>query len=461
MAYRSAMSHRSSLALAAAILATAAACDRPKKRPLVTKGHATTSVCAQNPALPAPPPLAPSSIPPVPAPAAAPHPDVALFAAGGLGLVALGDSGFAPPRPSKPGILVPDGDALWIVGSDGVDHLHDGKVDEIASERDMGLVSAAAVAPDHTLWVAESDAVKHYDGAAWSKEDKEVVGSKDTSLADLVVDDDGRVWVVSAVGVFVRGAAGWQRFGECYDTRQNESLGALGKVPGAVLLATSGGVYKITSKEVTRTGFDAGYRGSPRTVALSSDGTLWLADEDTAEEIKPDGSVRSLRAPFFGLEYINRIVADARGRVWVLGGGFAVVDGGGVTSWPRSSLAELGAGSFDIMILGNGPAKLPPPSKAKLTTSVTGHITAGGKPAKGIKVILCSSPRMSFRGNPCDGQSPKKASTKADGTWRMDGVPLGSYGLAYFRGGWTITDSDAVMAISPSNPVDMGGITYE
>ncbi|MCC6995518.1 MAG: carboxypeptidase regulatory-like domain-containing protein [Deltaproteobacteria bacterium] len=454
------MSQRSSLLVAAAIVVAAAACDRPKKRPLVTKGHATTSVCAQNPALPAPAPPAPSSIPPVPATAAA-QPDVALFAAAGLGLVALGDSGFAPPRPSKSGLLVPDGDALWIVGRNGVDHLHDGKVDQVAGESDLGLVAAAAVAPDHTLWVAEYDAVRHYDGAAWSKEDKEVVGSKDTSLADLVVDDDGRVWVVSPVGVFVRGAAGWQRFGECDDTRQNESLGALGKVPGAVLLATSGGVYRITSKEVTRTGYDDGTHGSPRSVTQASDGTLWLADEDTAEEIKPDGSVRSLRAGFFGLDYINRIVPDGRGRVWILGGGFAVVDAGGVTSWPTSSLAELGAGTFDMMILGNGPAKLPPPGKGKLTTSVTGHVTAGGKPAKGVKVILCSSPRMSFRGNPCDGQSPKKATTKADGTWRIDGVPLGSYGLAYFRGGWTITDGDSVMATSPSNPVDMGGITYD
>jgi len=455
------MSQRSSLTIAAAVLFAAVGCDRPKKRPLVSKGHATTSVCAQNPALPAPPPPPPSGIPPV-APAAAAPRDGALFAAGGLGVVELGDSGFAAPRPSKHGVLVQDGDTLWVVGRHGVDRLRGATVEEVAAANQVGLVAAAAVAPDHTLWVAGHDAVSHYDGAAWTKEDNNAIGSKDTGLDGLVIDDDGRAWVVSSVGVFVRGAAGWERFMACFDTRQNESLGALGKVPGAVLLATSGGVYRITTKEVTRTGFDRGTPGSPDSVAQGSDGTLWVAGADIVHEIKSDGSVRSLDVRYFGLEWVNRVVADGRGRLWILGGGFAVVDGGGVTTWPRASVAQLGAGPVDLLITGRGPDKLPPVTKVALTTEVTGHITAAGAPAKGVTVKICPSPRMSFSNNPCERQDfVKTVKTGADGSWRIAGVPLGSYGLAYFRQAWSISDSDAVMAVAPGNPVDVGGITYD
>ena len=124
-------------------------------------------------------------------------------------------------------------------------------------------------------------------------------------------------------------------------------------------------------------------------------------------------------------------------------------------------MAELGAGVYDMILSGGGPARLPAAAAAPLTTSVTGRVTAGGAPAAGVKVILCGSPSMSFRGNPCDGQQPRKAVTGADGVWKMDGVMMGSYGLGYFKGGWTITASDEVIAAEPGKPVDVGGIRYE
>ena len=141
----------------------------------------------------------------------------------------------------------------------------------------------------------------------------------------------------------------------------------------------------------------------------------------------------TLREAGVNAKWIRAIAIDAKNRVWLgTDYGLAVVDEHAklIRHYEPGTLAGVNGEVKAIAVIGDGPPSLPAKSEQRKGT-VTGKVLKGSQPVSGADVELCPSPLPSMD-EPCKGASfHRSVKTAADGTFKFEGVPLGTFGLAY------------------------------
>lgn len=418
------------------------------------------------------------AVPPAPAtppPPGAPGP--AFFAVDKKGIVRLDQGKFTPLKDAPDSLIknlhvAADG-TLWVLGFETIYKLpklgDDGfKTVAKGGFKETGSIDDFFVVADDDIWVAGFGGVSHWDGKAWTREEKAAIGAGEDTIDGVAVGGDGKVWVASSNRVHVKDGGAWSTLD-------------LGKIKDKLFMegverAADGTVYALASAALLRLGPGAGEvqkvklggSGFPSysDLALGADGTIAVRNLFDLEITSPGaGRTRTWKKKDYMSEGVRALAVDASGRVWV-GGEIGVTilgPGDARVEWPSGAVPELSGEVVGIAVVGAGPAELPQTGPVK-KGGLKGKLLRGGQPVAGVDVELCPSPGMLFTKSPCADSSVKFAGkTNADGEWQFDEVPLGAYGIAIkTEGKWRITmGSDLGVEMKEGQVFDAGSITLD
>lgn len=460
-------------------LATLAACDPGDagKQPEPTPVAEARPEPKPEPATPQPEPAKPE-----PAKLVAPkanEPGPAFFAVDKKGIVRLQDGAFtvlegSPASLAKELQLGPDG-ALWVIGFENILRF-DGQRFNTVARAGFGEVGGSpdhlALAADGTPWITTYNGVARWDGKAWIIEDKAAIGVGDDLLEAIVVDREGKVWVASSNRVHLRDAAGaWKEVSLKKARGGKLWLKDLDLSPdGSVHVLLDEALFKFgaTPEEVSKV--DVGVRGFAQMseASFSLGGSLGIISYKDVYHVPAGGSPRkysSEKSRDFKADSISAVAADDAGRLWVGSeiGVSVIVPGAARVEWASGSIPELVGDVREIIVFGAGPRDLPAGGPLA-TGGLTGKILRDGSPVAGTTVELCPSPSTFFTRSPCH-EAPVKfvATTDAAGTWTVQNVPLGSYGLAIKNGRkWSVTImSDMADGMKAGQTYDTGSISLD
>jgi hypothetical protein len=291
--------------------------------------------------------------------------------------------------------------------------------------------------------------VSHYDGKAWTTEEKANIGAGDDLLQGVAVDPSGKVWVASTHKVHVRDGGAWKDI----------DLGKAGRGTlyfEGLKLAPDGSVYALASSALFHIGpaLDkvekvklAGMNsyGSYGSLSLSTNGGLAFVDIDKVFSLPAGGKAQVFGARAsknFQAGKMYAVAADDSGRVWVSSEGGITILGpnDAKTEWPGGSIPELTGEIRGLLVVGSGPAELPGAGAVR-KGGLTGKLLREGSPLADIPVEICPSPSMIYSKTPChDGAVKFSTKSDASGVWTVADVPIGTYGIAVkMDGKWQIT----------------------
>ncbi len=430
---------------------------------------------AADPAKTEPAKTEPVAAPAQVAPAVAGAPGPAFFAVDKIGVVRLDEAGFKVLEGS-PGTLQhdmqlgPDG-ALWVLGFQDLYRLEGDRFVSKAKADYSSLGGSAdhfAIAPNGDAWVTTFKGVSRWDGKAWTTEDKAGFAGDDL-LQAIAVDRDNRVWVASSNRVHLREGDAWREVSLAKLKKGQLWLKDLALSPdGFVHVLIDEALIKIGPTPDVLARVNVGVKGFAQLsdVQFSLNGSIGLISYKDVYHLPAGGSPRkysSEKARDFKADQISAIAPDDGGRLWVGSeiGVAVIVPGAPRVEWLSGSVPELVGKIADIVVFGAGPVSLPtggPQAKGGLT----GKILRDGAPVADTTIELCPSPSSFFTKTPC-ADAPVKftARTDATGTWSVQDVPLGSYGLAIKNGKkWSITlMSDMGDGMKAGTVFDTGSIT--
>lgn len=433
----------------------AGAGDRPEPAAVPT-ATATPADPGSPPAEPPPPPLEPAAAGP------------AWFAVDGVGLVRLHDGDFTTvveqDYTSKVLATGPD-DSIWAGGIGGIYRIRGERVDKVGDSRTPGSVDALAVAPDGHVWALSHRGVHHFDGTAWSLEERASVTSD--LLQDVAVTPDGKVWVASTHALHLRDGGSWQKV----------DLGPVVKdAPffSMLLVGPDGDLYASSNDGIARRRGDAwekvpleGHIGSSR-MAVGPGGRVAVVAGTSGLELHlPGRGNRTLNpeASGYRARRIAALAFDDSGRLWVATDNGVVVlgaDGALLSQWKPGTVPAI-AGTVDaLLLLAGGPA-LPELGEVQKGT-ITGKIIRGGQPVTSVDVEICESPLSMFQQSPCDSASfGRRVQTDATGTFRFDDIPIGTYGFAIKPSDqWMVLiGADCCARMKPGSTYDVGSIPLD
>ncbi|WAS92397.1 hypothetical protein [Nannocystis punicea] len=416
-------------------------------------------------------PSEPAAPPPVVSQAAGP----AFFAVDKKGIVRLDGGEFVPLKDGPDELIknlhiAADG-ALWVLGFETIYKLPkldaDGFKEVVRGDfRETGTIDDFFVVADDDLWVAGFGGVSHWDGKAWTREEKPAIGAGDDILDGIAVDREGKVWIASSNRVHVKDRGAWSTLdlGKIKDPLFMEGVGR----------AADGTVYALASAALIKLGPGAadaeavkiggGSVPSYSDLALGTDGTF-AARNLFDLVISTPKATKVWRKKDYMSEGVRALAVDASGRVWVGGEiGVTILGPGDVkVEWPSGSVPELSGEVVGVAVAGAGPAVLPATGPVQ-TGGLKGKLLRGGGPVVGVEVELCPSPKLMFTKTPCADSSVKFAGKTDDqGEWKFDAVPLGAYGIALkSEGKWRITmGSDLGIEMRRGEVFDVGSISLD
>jgi hypothetical protein len=159
-------------------------------------------------------------------------------------------------------------------------------------------VDAVEVAPDGTVWVATTDAwgrggVAAYDGSTFTTYDYPSDGGSENHRAGLIVDDEGSVWLPTL-------------------ERSQREVDI-----GIITDEWVNGVARLNA-DGTWAEHLLGHRIAPAAtrLAVTTDGTPWVAAEDQLWRLTDDQWVAVDTGPIAGLGRLGQMVADHEGGIW-------------------------------------------------------------------------------------------------------------------------------------------------
>ncbi|MDC0717267.1 hypothetical protein [Nannocystis bainbridge] len=424
------------------------------------------------------PPAEPGEPAATPTPTSPPAPQVpgpAFFAIDKKGIVRLDQGKFTPlangPDRLIKNLHVADDGALWVVGFETIYKLPTLAADEFKEVargdfKETGTIDELFVTADDDLWVAGFGGVSHWDGKAWTREEKATIGAGDDMVKAIAVDRAGKVWVASSNGIHVKDRGTWSTLD-------------LGKIKDRLFMegierAADGTVYALASATLIKLGpgpadavavkLGGGSIPSYSDLALGTDGTI-AARNLFDLVISTPTTTKVWRKKDYMSEGVRALAVDAAGRVWVgseigvtiLGPGDAKIE------WRSGAVPELSGEVVGVAVAGAGPAELPTAGPIQ-TGGLKGKLLRGGQPVVGIEVELCPSPSMMFTKSPCADSSVKFAGrTDSNGEWTFAEVPLGAYGIAInSEGKWRITmGSDLGVEMKPGEVFDVGSVSLD
>ena len=427
----------------------------------------TPGTTAEVPTPPAPP--APKitlvEFPPVETPAAA---GPAYLVVNRVGLVKLDEGKFtsikAPEENIKLVAVAPDG-TVWAVGYRGLYKLQGDRLGKISGRSDSA--DQLAIGPQGDVWLADFEGLAHFDGTAWMKEEKSVLGADVTLIEGLAVDAAGKPWAISPNAIHSREADGWK-------TADLSALGADRKFFEGVAAGPGGEIYAAEMNGLVARDKD----GKWATVSLGDDTLGWGSASEVAINagrvvlafnlgelvgLLPDGKLVQRQ---WGDEpkgdFLRAMALDGAGRIWIASdAGLAVIAPGGETvRFAPGTIPEAPGRIDEIAVAGGGPV-LPTPGEAR-TGTVTGKIRKAGQPLAGAKMEICASPATMFQETPCT-DAPFRATTTTDetGGFKFENVPIFTYGFSVeVDGKWATSFlEDCCEGMQPGQEFDAG--TYD
>lgn len=319
----------------------------------------------------------------------------------------------------------PDG-VLWTTDRRGVSRWDGTWTDEPPATFDGELINDLAVDRDGRVWVVQSAALWRLDGAHWAKVDLGFLGTKEPYLQAIALHADGSVYLTGLPGTFAFRDGRWSEanLGSRYGSVDELVAGPAGHI------AASGGVGTLAVQAPT---------GAVRTVELS------------------DGPAQARRGDVLAI--------DGAGRAWVATDNGLVIfdrDGGLAQQWLPGTVAGVTGKISAVTVVGDGP-RLPELTVAA-TGAITGKVLRKGQAIAGAAVELCDTPLTMFRKTPCESSTRSyRATTAADGSFRMTDVPVGSYGFAVKPGAqWIILiGSNCCTDLTAGASYDVGAITLD
>lgn len=320
---------------------------------------------------------------------------------------------------------------LWLTDFQGIRvRAPQGQVSSNRTVKDGPLYEKLIIRSDRDAWAVTSDIewnIVHYDGVAWKSIRKrgQFPGKyDDNKFSGLAMTTEG-VWVSSWNGL-------WRGVGEQWEkmtlpegvTAGPELLVYRDQLivagPGSVFMRKGGNWVKLVWPDkillrwaITDHGFFAIPHGDkPR---------VWIGPvEGSTPAIESD--------PVMG-HHIRVLEFDGSGRIWVgTDQAIAVLDRRGhmLMQWPAGTLDGLTGSVLDLAVVGAGPVHLPSPKPGRLW-NVTGRFVTykSRSPLSGATIFLCSW-GMSHCAN---APGIKRATTDAQGVFRLSGVPEGQFWL--------------------------------
>ena len=392
-------------------------------------------------------------------------PGPAYFAVKKVGLVRLQKGVFSAVKQSPENIkamaVAPDG-TLWFTSYKGVFKLKAGKIHQISDYKTIGHAENMAFTPNGHIWTVSYKGVGNYNGREWKFYKKTDLGADAKLLKDVTVAPSGEIWVISANAVHVWDGDDWSRPDISKFTKRKLYFKNLQTGPsGAVYAAHSKGVIKFTqtSAEKINTGvevksFDRMAVGPHDALALTGMYGMVIASADHAPKafLIKRGDIKAKR--FYAL------TTDGAGRTWMATDhGMVIIDEAGkVTSWTPGTVKNLIGSVNAIAIAGSGPElpKVGPPALG----AIVGKVIKEGEPLAGVAVEICASPSSYTKKTPCyKAPFMQTGKTDADGVFKFEEIPLGTYRFAIKAGDkWSVTRDDCCLKMKEGKIFDVGSI---
>jgi hypothetical protein len=371
----------------------------------------------------------------------------AYLAVAGTGIVMMDGGTTRTIQPLRYGVkrmLYGVDGAVWVIAIDGNFRIVGTKSRNLG-EQD---IDALTVVSDKEAWAVSFTGIHHWSGGVWSVEDKAVLGNV-TLLRDVALDVDGNLWVASVNQLHRRkkGERSWKTVDLGKQLNREPFFNELGHGPDGTLYASwSGGVLMLRGGEWTKVAANFG-DSSPNQIDVSPAGTLGaVAGLGELFVIPPAGHFKKIipKSANIAATAWKDVAVDGSGRLWLAtDNGLAVLDQDGkrIEYWQPGTLAGVSGAVKQLVVVGNGPERLPA-AGAAATGTVVGKIIKDGSPVANADIQICASPNISFEITPCAGE-PFLRSVKADmkGQFTFPGVPISSYEFAIKRGDgkWIIT----------------------
>lgn len=395
-------------------------------------GAAPAAGSAASPPTASPGPAAPTTAL-VEQPAYTPRPGPAYLGVRGVGLLRLEVDGtltrVLEHRFPFHDIVVDDGGVVYASAIGGMWRLEGGRKNRIDLD---GMPHVhLALGPDGVLWSTDRRAVYRWDGA-WSHEPAETFDRG--LIGGLAVDPLGRVWVITLHALWRLDGDRWSRLDASFTGGHEPFFSAITVArDGGVLVSGLHGTFVHRDGRWTPSPMDSARRldelvAGPAGHLAGSGGVGALAVAAPGEVLwrgeLADSGARARRAAVRAV--------DGAGRLWLTTDhGLVVLDARGdlVQHWEPGTIAGVTGEVAAVAVVDDGPA-LPSPRPA-VTGAVTGRVLKAGKPAAGAAIELCASPMLVYEHSPCEiATFVRTATTRGDGGFRVDDVPVGSFGVA-------------------------------
>ncbi len=378
-------------------------------------------------------------------------PGPAFFAVRDKGVVML-DGGTFTTLKGSPDKLVrdikqgPDG-GIYLLGYEGVLRLQ-GAAFEVVAKTGFGTdtdnLDHVAITKEGEFWGVNYTGISHWDGSAWKNQEKTVLGDDVKLLDGVALDADGRVWVASSNALHVREGEAWTTVDLGKAVRGKPYFQGVGTgAEGIVYAITSDVMIKATAVDSFEK-IKIGKRFSMLDrLGFSAAGVIGLrANLDMVTRIGVDGAKTNYKKGKDFKGQIEDVAPDDSGRLWIAtDAGIAILGPGDErVEWKSGSIDQL-AGKIDVIgVIGSGP-ELPGEVGPVKTGGLKGKILKGGAAVADTQVEICPNPSGYFTKSPCaDSPTRLTATTDAEGSFQIDSVPLGAYGLAVKTGKkWQLT----------------------
>lgn len=284
-----------------------------------------------------------------------------------------------------------------------------------------------AVGPDGALWALEHQRLDRWDGKAWTD-----AGYAGDYADDLAVDTAGRVWVATSDVLWRRDGTTWSKVDTKFaGTRQPFFRAVAASPTGEVYVSCFGGVF-VSEGERWKKVFSSGDE-----LAVGADGLIAASGGLDGLAIRaPGGAPRTFALGKTGAKarQAKVMAVDGAGRTWLATDqGVVILDGEGalVQQWSPGTVPGITGKIEALAVAGKGPRL--PELTAAVRGTVTGKVVSKGKPVAGAAIEMCASPvGLSFTDDtPCGGAPVVYTGvTRADGTFEIADVAVGSYGFA-------------------------------
>lgn len=365
-----------------------------------------------------------------------------------------------------------DGTA-WVADTWGLVAVRNGIWSDYQDLKALQLVDIEllACAPAGGVFVGGFNDLGYFDGTNYSPIDVANLGTQKFagSIKDLVVSQDGSLWVLSTGSIARLKDGRWQYWmnGRGYSSKYDYYFSAMAvDRNGVAWAAASSGLLRFSAGRWVNVLPKA--MSQPQSLAVDAKNRLWVGmySKGLAMYSGKGWTTYTIKNSGLASNNVTALSVDGSGRLWIgTDWGISILAG---TKWStyRMESAETPANDVhSIAVMGRGPSL--PAKVVKAKGTLIGRLILGGVGQPGLTVEVCSQfvGSMFFGKSPCESQVfHKLGMTGADGRFSFT-LPTGKYGLTYKskNGKWVrLTDGFKIgsreMLVPAGGSFDLGDL---